>query len=115
MISHHVFDQLTLIELVWLFLVLHGLWRSASASARLTTAPPILPPRKRAKDPKPFQGRTRKPHRHPSPPLFPTEFPGASKEFSALQSEALQAQKMKEQTENDIPAEPTQATSRSPR
>jgi hypothetical protein len=62
MISHHVFYQLTLIVLVWLFLMLHWLWRSAPASTRLTTAQPIPTPRKRSKGPKPFQGLTRKPH-----------------------------------------------------
>jgi hypothetical protein len=62
MISHHLYYQLILIALAWLFLMLHWLWRPADAAARLTTAPPILPPRKRAKDPKPFQGLTRKPH-----------------------------------------------------
>lgn len=62
MISHHVFFQLTLIALVWLFLMLHWLWRSDPASTRLPTALPIPPPRKRSKSSKPFQGFTRKPH-----------------------------------------------------
>ena len=80
MISHHVFYPLTLIVLVWLFLMLHWLWRSAPASTRLTTAQPIPPPRKRSKGPKPFQGLTRKPrcdaceqdvHLHREPPCAP--------------------------------------------
>ena len=62
MISHYIFYPLTLIALVWLFLMLHWLWRSAYASARLTAAQPIPPSRKRSKGPKPFQGLTRKPH-----------------------------------------------------
>ena len=62
MLSHHLYYQLILIALAWLFLILYWLWRPAAASARLTTAQPILPPRKRSKDPKPFQGLTRKPH-----------------------------------------------------
>jgi IS1 family transposase len=61
-ISHHIFYPLTLIALVWLFLMLHWLWRSAYASSRLTTAHPIPPSRKRSKGPQPFQGLTRKPH-----------------------------------------------------
>jgi transposase-like protein/IS1 family transposase len=62
MISHHIFYPLTPIVLVWLFLMLHWLWRSAPASTRLTTAQPISPPRKRSKGPTLFQGLTRKPH-----------------------------------------------------
>jgi hypothetical protein len=62
MISHHIFYPLTLIVLVWLFLMLHWLWRSAPASTRLTTAQPIPLPRERSKDPQPFPGLTRKPH-----------------------------------------------------
>ena len=62
MISHLIFYPLTLIALVWLFLMLHWLWRSAYTSARLTTAQPIPPSRKRTKGPKPFPGLTRQPH-----------------------------------------------------
>jgi hypothetical protein len=62
MISHHVFYLLMLIALVWLFLILYWLWRAVPAATRLTTAPPIPPPRKRSKGLKPFQGLTRKPH-----------------------------------------------------
>src|SRR4029453_12174684 len=60
--SNLFFCQLVLIALVWLCLMLHWLWLSAPAIARLTTAPPIPPPRKRAKIPPPFPGLTRKPH-----------------------------------------------------
>jgi len=61
MIAHHIFSPLTLIALAWLFLMLHWLWRSAYAPARLTTAQPIPPSRKRSKGPKPLQGLTRQP------------------------------------------------------
>ena len=62
MVSNLFFYQLMLIALVWLCLMLHGLWPSEPAAERLPTAPPILPSRKRSKVPKPFPGLTRKPH-----------------------------------------------------
>src|SRR5438093_10359226 len=62
MVSNLFFDQLMLIALVWLCLMLHGLWPSEPAAERLPTAPPIPPSRKRSKVPKPCPGLTRKPH-----------------------------------------------------
>src|SRR2546428_12346765 len=61
MVSHHVFYQLVLIILVWVFLMLCGLWPSEAAATRLTIPQPNTPPRKRSRDPKPFTGLTRKP------------------------------------------------------
>jgi IS1 family transposase len=61
MVSNLFFYQLMLIALVWLCLMLHGLWPSEPAAERLTTAPPIPPSRKRSKVPKPFPGLTRTP------------------------------------------------------
>ena len=61
MVSPLFFSQLMLIALVWLCLMLHGLWPSEPAAERLTTAPPIPPSRTRAKGPKPFPGLTRPP------------------------------------------------------
>ena len=61
MVSHHVFYQLVLIILVWVFLMLYGLWPSESAATRLTIPQPNTPPRKRSRAPKPFTGLTRKP------------------------------------------------------
>ena len=58
MVSNLFFYQLMLIALVWLCLMLHGLWPSEPAAERLPTAPPILPSRKRSKVPKPFPGLT---------------------------------------------------------
>jgi hypothetical protein len=49
MVSHHVFYQLVLIILVWVFLMLYGLWPSESAATRLTIPQPNTPPRKRSR------------------------------------------------------------------
>ncbi len=61
MISNLVFYQLGLIALVWVFLMLYGLWPSGPAAARPTPPTPVTPPRKRSCDPKPFIGLTRQP------------------------------------------------------
>src|SRR5919202_1362856 len=61
MVSHLFFYQLTLIALVWLCLMLHWMWPSASAAC--PTIPEPLPPRpKRTREPTPFVGLTHKPH-----------------------------------------------------
>src|SRR5437899_3084581 len=61
MVSHLVFYQLGLIALVWVFLILSGLWPSEPAAARPMTPKPLMPRGKRSKKPQPFQGLTRKP------------------------------------------------------
>jgi hypothetical protein len=61
MISNLIFYQLVLIALVWVFLMLYGLWPSEPAAARPTPPKPVTPRRKRSCDPKPFIGLTRKP------------------------------------------------------
>ena len=61
MLSNLVFYQLVLIALVWVFLMLYGLWPSEPAAARPTPPEPVTPRRKRSCDPKPFIGLTRKP------------------------------------------------------
>ena len=62
MVSQHVFYQLVLLGLLWLFMMLHVMW----PSDRLVPAPrlpqPGPPPRKRSKEPKPFAGLPRQPH-----------------------------------------------------
>jgi IS1 family transposase len=60
-VSNLVFYQLVLIALVWVFLMLYGLWPSEPAAARPTPPKPATPPRKRLCDPKPFIGLTRTP------------------------------------------------------
>jgi hypothetical protein len=62
MVSNFVFYQLGLIAVVWLFLMLYGLWPSEPTAARPQTSKPLMPPRTRSKEPKPFRGLTHKPH-----------------------------------------------------
>ena len=64
MVSHHVFSQLILLALLWLFVIVH-----LSRPNRLVTAPavpalpePLTPKRPRSNEPKPFEGLTHKPH-----------------------------------------------------
>ncbi len=61
MIPHLFFYQLVLIALVWVFLMLYGLWPLEPAAVRPTPPKPVTPPRKRSGDPQPFIGPTRKP------------------------------------------------------
>ena len=84
MVSHLVFYQLGLIALMWVFLMLSGLWPSEPAAARLMPPKPLRPRCKPSKKPKPFPGLTRKPccaackqaieapKLQPSPPPPPT-------------------------------------------
>jgi hypothetical protein len=84
MVSHLVFYQLGLIVLVWVFLMLYGLWPSEPAAARPMPPKPLLPRCKYSKKPKPFPGLTRQPcctaceqaietpRLQPSPPPLPT-------------------------------------------
>ena len=64
MVSHHVFSQLVLRALLWLFVIL-----PLSRPKRPVTAPavpalpePLTPTRPRSNEPKPFEGLTHKPH-----------------------------------------------------
>ena len=61
MVSHLVFYQLGLIVLVWVFLILYGLWPSEPAAARPMLPKPLRPRCKYSKQPKPFPGLTRQP------------------------------------------------------
>jgi IS1 family transposase len=80
MISDLFFYQLLLVGLLWLCLMLHGMWPSERVMPGSTRPPPPLPPRKRSSDPQPFPGLTRTPpcaacaqaHEHvPQPPGCP--------------------------------------------
>src|SRR5882724_10457061 len=62
MISDLFFYQLLLVGLLWLCLMLHGMWPSERVKPGATRPPPPLPPRKRSREPKPFAGLTHKPH-----------------------------------------------------
>ena len=61
MVSHLFFYQLTLIALVWLCVMLHGVWPSDSAAACPTPLAPTPPRPKRRRAPKPFEGVIKKP------------------------------------------------------
>src|SRR5256712_2089271 len=61
MISDLFFYQLLLVGLLWLCLMLHGMWPSERVMPGSTRPPPLPPPRKRSSDPQPFPGLTRKP------------------------------------------------------
>jgi hypothetical protein len=64
MVSHHVFSQLVLFALIWLFIILHLIWPKPGVSAPVTPAEPepLTPKRHRSSEPKPFEGLTQKLH-----------------------------------------------------
>jgi hypothetical protein len=62
MVPDLFFYQLVLVALVWVCLMLHGVWPSDCATAHLTPPQPTPPRRQRSREPKPFAGLTRKPH-----------------------------------------------------
>ena len=61
MVSYHVFYQLMLLGLLWLFLMLHVVWPSARPAQKQRTTQPITPPHKRSKEPRLSAGLTDKP------------------------------------------------------
>src|SRR6266566_4814830 len=74
------FYQLVLLGLLWLFFMPPAAWPRQGTATQPRPVEPILPPRKRSSDPKPFPGLTRKPpcaaceqaHEHgPQPPGCP--------------------------------------------
>jgi len=80
MIPHLFFYQLVLLGLLWVFFMLHAAWPSQGTATQRRPVEPILPPRKRSRDPQPFPGLTRTPpcaaceqgHAHgPQPPGCP--------------------------------------------
>src|SRR6266487_3380207 len=62
MVSHHIFYQLVLLGLLWLFMMLHVMWPSDRPVLAPRPPQPVAPPRKRSKEPKPFAGLLHKPH-----------------------------------------------------
>ena len=62
MVSHLFYDQLALLAIVWLFILLHLTGSKPSPTPTTTPATPIKPKRTRSKEPKPFEGLTKKPH-----------------------------------------------------
>ena len=61
MIPHLFFYQLVLLGLLWVFFMLHAAWPSQGTATQRRPVEPILPPRKRSRDPQPFPGLTRTP------------------------------------------------------
>src|SRR6266516_4423232 len=62
MVSHHIFYQLVLLGLLWLFMMLHVMWPSDRPVLAPRPPQPVAPPRKRSKEPTPFAGLLHKPH-----------------------------------------------------
>jgi hypothetical protein len=88
MVSHHVFSQLVLFALIWLFILLHLTWPKRPVAAPATPTEelePLTPKRHHSNEPKPFEGLTHKPHcalceretTHPQapPPVPPDPMP----------------------------------------
>jgi hypothetical protein len=80
MVSHLFFYQLVLLVLLWLCVMLHSAWSNECPAGDQRPSKPLLPPRQRSSDSKPFPGLTRKPpcaageqgHEHrPQPPGSP--------------------------------------------
>jgi hypothetical protein len=63
MISPLFFYQLVLVALVWLCVMLHGVWPSNPATVCPTTREPTPPLPKRHREPKPFAAPTGTPGR----------------------------------------------------
>jgi len=61
MVPDLFFYQLVLVALLWLCLMLQGVWPCDHAAACPTPPHPTLPRRKRRREPKPFVGLTTKP------------------------------------------------------
>jgi hypothetical protein len=82
MVSHLFYYQLTLLALIWFFVMLHVTW---SEPGLTTPAVPAKPKRTRSTEPKPFAGLTHKPHcalcdqetgeTAPAPPRRPDPMP----------------------------------------
>jgi transposase-like protein len=82
MVLHHLYYQLALCVLVWLFVLLHV---NRSKPGRPTPLVPAKPKRKRFTEPKAFEGLTKKPHcalceqatgeTAPTPPRWPDPIP----------------------------------------
>jgi hypothetical protein len=62
MIPHHVYYQLVMLVLLWLWLMLPHLWPSPPGVAHKIPTQSIKSKRKRSREPKPFAGLTQKPH-----------------------------------------------------
>ena len=82
MVPHHLYDQLALFALVWLFVMVHV---TGSKLGRAPPPVPAQPKRTRSTEPKPFAGLTHTPHcalceqesgaTAPAPPRRPAPLP----------------------------------------
>jgi len=84
MVSHHVFSQLVLCALIWLFIILYLTRPKHPVTAPDVSADPesLTPKRHRSNEPKPFEGLTQKPHcalcaRDTASPQAPSAVPPA--------------------------------------
>jgi len=59
--AHQFFSQLVILELLWLFFLMHYAWISRCAMAPERPAEPVKPRRQRSNEPKLFADLTRKP------------------------------------------------------
>jgi hypothetical protein len=96
MIPPHVYDQLAILGLLGLCVMLHCVWPSQGAVSPQPQAHPVSPKckRKRANEPKPFAGLTKKPscaaceheatHPPPPPPLRPEPMPPTNRRPCAI-------------------------------
>jgi IS1 family transposase len=87
MVSHHIFSQLVLFALIWLFIMLYLTRPKHPVTAPDAPADPesLTPKRHRSNEPKPFEGLTHKPHcalcerdtasPKPPPPVPPDPMP----------------------------------------
>jgi hypothetical protein len=87
MIPHHVYYQLAILGCLWLCIMLHSGWPSRSTASHPKPSQPVPSKgkRKRANEPKAFEGLTQRPHcaacahdaHHPqaSPPRRPDPMP----------------------------------------
>src|SRR5712691_9606004 len=80
MIPQQFFYLMVVLGLLWICFMLHVVWPSRCPATQQSLVEPILPPRKRFNEPKPFAGLTHKPpcaaceqaHAHvPQPPGCP--------------------------------------------
>ena len=96
MIPHHLYYQLAIVGLLWLCIMLHYVWPSQGAVSPQPPAAPVPPKfkRKRANEPKPFEGLTQKPlcaaceheANHPTPllPQRPEPMPPTNRRPCAI-------------------------------
>ena len=94
MIPHLFYHQLTVLGLLWFFLMLSSLWPSASGTAPTPLSKPITARHKRSNEPKVFTGLTHKPpcaacaheatHPPPPPPLRPAPMPSTHRRPRAI-------------------------------